>query len=175
MNGAVAGALFGTLLVAACVWDLRTRRVPNGLVVCIAVSGLAYSVAVAAGAGGLLRALGGLAIGLAMWVPFYLLRLIGAGDVKFFAAASTWLGAATALRAGWLAALFGAALALTWMVRAEGWRLAWTRTALSLRRPLRASVPAGGGQGLPVTQRVPYAVAMAAGLAGAAWLPHLSG
>ena len=39
VHGVVADLVFGTLLVVVCVTDLRTRRIPNAVVVCIALCG----------------------------------------------------------------------------------------------------------------------------------------
>jgi len=41
---------------------------------------------------GLLASLGGLVVGLLIWLPSWLFKLLGAGDVKMFAAAGAWLG-----------------------------------------------------------------------------------
>ena len=161
VHGVVADAAFAVLLLAVCASDLRTRRVANGLVATIALFGIIYSIGVASWLTGGARALGGLATGFAIWLPFYLFRFVGAGDVKFFAAASAWLGALAAVRAAFAAAIFGAALSLLWILATGGWRstlmqltavFRGVRTAASLSRPL------------------PYAVAMAAGLGLSAWL-----
>jgi prepilin peptidase CpaA len=172
--GFIAGVGFTLLLVLVCISDLRTRRIPNRLVVWIMVLGLAYSVGAYPWASGLARAVGGLLVGFVIWFPFYLLRMLGAGDVKFFAAASAWLGVAVALQAAALGALVGAVLAVVWMVRVDGWRLVLVRLAAG-------SVGAGRTAGeerlepqqRSATRRVPYGVAMAVGLGVSAWLPHL--
>ena len=170
VHGPLANAVFGGLLAAVCVADLRTRRIPNAVVACVALCGGLYSLSIGRLPTGAERALGGLGIGLVLWLPFYLLRLIGAGDVKFFAAASTWLGVIPAMQAAVLSALVGAVLAVTWMVAAGGWRLAASRIALSVTRPLHPPPP---GPAQP-SSRVPYGVAMAAGLAIAGWLPRVT-
>jgi len=165
--------VFGILLIVVCIADLRTRRIPNVLVACVGLGGLVYSVVAAPWLAGAARAGAAFAVGLALWVPFYLLRLIGAGDVKFFAAACTWLGVVPALQAAVLAALVGAGLAVVWMVAKDGWRVAVSRAVLSVRRPavLRPATRAGDG---PRAARMPYGVAMAAGLALSAWVPQLA-
>jgi prepilin peptidase CpaA len=144
------------------VSDLRTRRIANGLVATIALFGILYSVTDSSWLAGGERALAGVATGFLLWLPFYLCRFLGAGDVKFFAAASAWLGASSALRAALLAALCGAALSVIWMIATDGWRPALARLGALVHRPRIA-----GAAGRPL----PYALAMAVGLGLSAWLP----
>jgi len=174
VHGGVADVVFGALLLVVCLSDLRTRRIPNVLVAGVALSGLVYSaVVVAPLLPGLARAAGACAVGLALWLPFYLLRLIGAGDVKFFAAASTWLGVGHALQAALLAALAGAVLAVIWMGVTGGWRAALTRAVITIQGP--ASMRPGlRAAEIPGAARIPYGVAMAAGVALSAWIPQLA-
>jgi prepilin peptidase CpaA len=168
-HGAVAGAVFALLLTAACVSDLRTRRIPNQLVLVLLALGTLYSISAAPVLPGLGRALGGLAVGLALWFPFYLFGMLGAGDVKFFAAASSWLGITGALHAAFYSAVAGGALALLWPALQGGLRTAAERVALQVAHR----------QGLALSERdaklakLPYGIAMALGLALAAWLPRL--
>lgn len=72
--------------------DLRTQRIPNALSATAALLGLIAQVSLN-GAPGLLSALAGAAIGLGMLLPFYLLRAVGAGDVKAMATVGIFLGA----------------------------------------------------------------------------------
>lgn len=165
LHGMVAGAVFALLLTAVCVTDLRTRRIPNRLVLVIAGFGLANAVAASA-APGLARAAAGAGVGLILWLPFYLLRMMGAGDVKFFAAACAWLDPTTALRAALLSAVFGGVLALVWVAG-----------SLVKQRALRASAAmasdtaAGVVRSDPRSRKLPYGLAMVAGLTVAVWFP----
>jgi prepilin peptidase CpaA len=145
--------LLTALLLAACVTDVRARRIPNALV--LAVVGAAFArAALVVWAGtpdaGLAAGLGDAALGavagLALWLPLYAVGAFGAGDVKLFAAAAAWLGPAGVPSAALYAALAGGVLGLAW--------LATTR------------VPALGG----ARPRVPYGVAIAAGVLGAVWV-----
>jgi prepilin peptidase CpaA len=173
VHGGIADALFAALLIAVCATDLRTRRIPNPLVACVAIGGAIYSAAAAPLLPGIVRAGAAFAVGLAVWFPFYLGRLIGAGDVKFFAAGSTWLGVVPALQAALLAALIGAALAVLWMVMSEGWRSALRRAAFSMQQRLTMRGRRGASD-QPPAARMPYGLAMAGGLALSAWLPQLA-
>jgi prepilin peptidase CpaA len=78
--------------------DLRTQRIPNALSAMAALLGLIAQVSLNGGPG-LLSALAGAAIGLGMFLPFYLLRAVGAGDVKAMATVGIFLGAQATLLA----------------------------------------------------------------------------
>lgn len=160
---------FAALLLAACVTDLRTRRIPNRLVVFGLLTGLSLAIAtegVLAGGG---RALGGFATGMAIWMPFWLLHMMGGGDVKFFAAGAMWLGPHGAVEAALFAGLCGGVLSLVYLLAQHGFTYTLVRLAYGLQHPasLRVSAP------VEWDRRMPYALAMAAGLAGAAWWPGL--
>ena len=171
--GIPAGVLFSLLLAVACVTDLRSRRIPNALVLALGLTGLGFALVANPAGPGAVRALEGAATGLAIWLPFWLLRKIGAGDVKLFAAAGLWLGPVGAVEAALVAALAGGILTLAWLLREQG--LSRTVRALWLR-----SVAAPSGAEPPAllvvapTRRVPYGLALAAGLAVVAWLPGLA-
>src|ERR1044071_4415808 len=111
-----AGGVFSVLLVIACVTDVRWRRIPNALVVTLALTGFAYSVWQDAWLAGLGRSLAGLSLGFAIWIAFFIVGAIGAGDVKLFAAAGAWLGPAATWRAALVAAALGGVLAVALVV-----------------------------------------------------------
>jgi prepilin peptidase CpaA len=87
--------LAGALLVAAiAAWtDLRSRRIPNWLTVPGLVIGTAAST-VLGGWVGLKTSLLGAALGLALLLPFVLLRSLGAGDWKLAGALGAFTGPA---------------------------------------------------------------------------------
>jgi prepilin peptidase CpaA len=167
----VAGLLFGVLLLAASISDLRSRRIPNRLTALIAVSGAAYAFTATPPPGAILYVLGGGAVGLLLWLPFWIMGKLGAGDVKLAAAAGTWLGAAGAIEAGLFAAAVGGVLAVVALVRGNGVRAAATRFGawLFASRVTRTLAP----ELTPPERRIPYGVALAAGAAIAAWFPGL--
>ena len=98
--------LIGLLTIAA-VSDVRTGRIPNWLVFSGALYALAYNALypVYPRDIGILFALGGLSVGLVALLPGYLLRVLGAGDVKLMAMVGSFVGTWAAVEAV-LASLF---------------------------------------------------------------------
>lgn len=92
-------ALLVVLLMVAAFIDVRTFRIPNWLTYGGALIGLVLGAAIqwrllgpAWAIDGFLWSLGGLAAGLALMLPMYVLRVMGAGDVKLMAMAGAFLG-----------------------------------------------------------------------------------
>jgi len=104
------------LTLLAAVADLRYRRIPNALTFTGALLGFAYSVAVG-GVGGAAASAGGWALGLLLFLPFYALGGMGAGDVKLLAGIGAWLGPAGVTRVAMYAAIAGGVLALLGAMR----------------------------------------------------------
>ena len=81
------------LLVTAAITDYRTHRIPNWLVLSGTLFGLIYNMAVPPFRhASLLWPLEGLALGLIVFLPLYLLRIMGAGDVKLMAMVGAFIG-----------------------------------------------------------------------------------
>jgi prepilin peptidase CpaA len=107
--------VFSITLIAS-VTDLRCRRIPNALTFTGALLGFIYSVTTL-GSAGALASVEGWALGLALWLPFYALGGMGAGDVKLLACVGAWMGPAGVVRVAIYASLAGGALALLVAVR----------------------------------------------------------
>lgn len=148
-------------LVAAVWTDVRARRIPNVLTGALVVAGLAASAA-GCNPSGLGGALVAVLVALCVWVPLYLLGMLGAGDVKLFAASAAWLTPLLVLRASALAAVVGGVLGAVWMMYARGAGFTLVRLRHAMQQPelLREPMPAVAGR----DARVPYAVAMAVAL-----------
>jgi prepilin peptidase CpaA len=148
------------------VSDLRTRLIPNRIVLATIAVGVVLAVVTNDGMSGLTRAGAGLLTGFAVWFPFYLLRMMGAGDVKLFAASATFLGARGAVEGALYTALFGGALALVYMVFSSGWTWTFIRLGHAAQHPAML-------RNAPVAnrRRMPYALAISAGVLVALWWP----
>lgn len=153
------------LLAAATGFDFASGRIPNRVTLTGAAAGV--GLALLPGGIGIGEAAGGLGVGLAMFLPTYFFRGMGAGDVKLMAAAGAFLGPSGALVAALYAYVLGGLLTVAYAWRAR----ALTRLFLNLRLFAYASAAriAGGSapsaDDLPLTQlRAPYALAIAAGV-----------
>lgn len=81
------------LLLMAAVWDYRTQRIPNWLVLPGMVFGLAVNMLIAPLPGAAFWwPLAGLAVGFIGFMPLYLIRAMGAGDVKLMAMVGAFVG-----------------------------------------------------------------------------------
>ncbi len=116
--------------------------------------------------------LGGL-VGLGLWLPFWLLGLLGAGDVKYFAAASVWVGAPLAWRAALLAALLGGVMGVAVLVYRRGMRQTMGEIALQARHAGVILADANAGSGDAKQRTFPYALPMAIALAVAVIFPEV--
>ncbi len=80
------------LLALIAGWtDFRSRRIPNWLTVPALLVGVAMNLALG-GKAGLLASLEGVGVGLALLLPFVLLRSLGAGDWKLAGALGAFTG-----------------------------------------------------------------------------------
>jgi prepilin peptidase CpaA len=156
---------------AACIFDMRTRRIPNALTLCAAVCGVAFHFA----AGGLAAAgwsLAGWGLGALLFFPWFALGGMGAGDVKLLAALGAWLGPDSVLWVALYAAIAGGGLALLLAV-AHGYLgtafanlhglLGYWRVVGFRPMPDLTLGQAGG-------PRLPYAISITAGALVALWL-----
>jgi prepilin peptidase CpaA len=84
--------LCATVVIAA-VFDVRQRRIPNWLVLAALISGLALNTFLFEWPG-LRMSLLGILLAFLIYFPLYLLRGMGAGDVKLMAAVGALVGPA---------------------------------------------------------------------------------
>lgn len=83
--------LLGGVLLAAVISDVRSRRIPNTLVLVGWLGGFALN-GLFGGGGGLIDSAAGWLLCLGVGLPFWLLGWMGAGDVKLVAAVGAVLG-----------------------------------------------------------------------------------
>ena len=161
-----------SLLLAAAIQDLLHRRIPNTLI----LAGAAVVILLqgwAAGAGGVLAAIYGLVVGLAILLPGYLMGFTGAGDAKLMAAIGTFLGPVGVLQAALISIFVGGIIAIGFALSALIHRQSispWGRYALMMRtlvitgRPLY--IPPAEGE--VMGKKFPFAVSIALGTT--AWI-----
>ena len=121
MNSALLNMTLMAVLVTAAVTDLRSYRIPNWLTVSAMACGL-ISHTVIDGQHGFVTSLEGLAVGLALFLIFYITGGMGAGDVKLMAAVGSFLGPIGVLYAGVMTLLLGGTYAALTMVTHHGLR-----------------------------------------------------
>jgi len=167
-----------TLVGAAVVCDLRSRRIPNVLLGVGIALGLSFQIVALVGgdpfvnpvgASGLGPALLGGLTGLALFLPFYALRALGAGDVKLLAMVGVWLGPQhVAWTAVWTL-LAGGVLALLVALGTGVLRQVLANLHAMLVVFLMQTQTGGGLRAVAaparVTGRLPYAVAIGCGTA----------
>lgn len=131
---------------AAAAIDLRTRRVPNGLTLAIAATGL---VLAAAGLGrvAFLAAIGGCVVGVMLMLPGHIFGATGGGDVKLLGALGTLLGPAGVVTAFLAMAVVGGLMALAIAVRRHRVGQADNRFAYAPAIAAGACVAVVGGWG----------------------------
>ncbi|HEY5642505.1 MAG TPA: prepilin peptidase [Woeseiaceae bacterium] len=155
------------ILGIAILTDLTSRRIPNLLIVPALSIALIFSVA-AGGLPGFTASIGGLGVGLALFLPMYACGVMGAGDVKLLGVAGAFLGPQGALVAGITAFVAGGCFALLWIA----WSFARQSNFDSSAVPAEESPASGDAPPRGILQRragIPYAPAIAAGAAFAIW------
>lgn len=103
------------MLVTATYYDLRTRLIPNTLILTAIAVGLLVRF-FAGGVAGIEDGLSGMMLGLIAFLPLYLWASMGAGDVKLMAATGVFLGPRMVLLAACASLLAAGALALAYIV-----------------------------------------------------------
>lgn len=148
----IGPAAIAIVLTAAAI-DLRSRRIPNWLTFGAWALALPVQMAIHGAAGGASAWVLGWLTGFGIFLPFYLLHGMAAGDVKLIAAVGAWLGAGMA-----------AQIALATFVVGGIWALALvlvSRKGRQLARNLGGIAIAG--QSGPSVGSLPYGVAIATG------------
>ena len=108
--------LLAGLLAVASFFDVAYRIIPNWVCGAILLLGLVVNV-VLLGAEGAMSALAGLGMGLFVFLPFYVMRMMGAGDVKLMAAVGAYLGPVATVNAIAWTVIIGGALGFAYLAR----------------------------------------------------------
>ena len=160
------------LLGCAVLEDVRSRRIPNVLVMIgVAFALTIHGLMLMRGADSMSgpewwSAPAGMAVGLAVMMPLYALRAMGAGDVKLMAMVGAFIGAGPVLWATLCTLIAGGILSIIYMLG----RGVAAQTLSNVRSLLFDwTVRVGSGQGIRAAPlentaaRLPYALAIALG------------
>ena len=148
---ALAPLIALVLARVALVTDLRWRRIPNWLSAAGFLGGIAINLAVDGLAGGLL-AIEGAALGLLLLIPFYVIRAVGAGDVKMLAALGALVGPHSLISIALLGGVVGGLQSLIILASRGRLQLVFHQMFVMRTMPTRSGAKA------------PYLVAIAAGV-----------
>lgn len=157
------------VVLIATATDLRSRRIPNWLVLPFLLVGFAVSGWLH-GWRGLAASAEGMAVGLVLFGVFFLLGGMGAGDVKLCAAIGAWIGPEQMLLALILIALAGGVMALGWAFAGGFAGELFQETGNLIPRRKKSRAPsADSAEGAPAgtasvrRRAMPYAPAIAIG------------
>jgi len=156
------------LLATAAVSDWRSYRIPNWLTFGGALFALVYgTLAARTPAVGAASAFGGLGVGFAAMVPFYVIGVMGAGDVKLMAMAGAFIGPEQALMAVLFTFIAGGVAAMVFAIHQRrvvrmltNVKDAAQGVMLSGMVGIRPSGRIGASQSIG---RLPYGICIAAG------------
>ena len=103
--------ILAALVLTAAVWDLKSRRIPNWL----SLAGIIFGISLNSflyGLTGFKESLEGMATGFGIYFVLYLVRAMGAGDVKLMAAVGSFVGPGNWFFIFLITALIGGVIAL---------------------------------------------------------------
>ena len=167
------------LLAGAAVIDFRSHRIPNWPVLSGALYALIYNTVFPPWHNGtVLFPLAGLGAGLFLFLPLYLLRAMGAGDVKLLAMCGAFLGPNEIWRAALVILITGGLLGVVFVL-AKGSALRMVQNLTTLFRVGALDTMTGAVPSLRIPAResagrLPYGVAIALGTAAYLVLQQLA-
>ena len=159
--------LLTILLLFAAIADYRSHRIPNQLVLLGMAFALIDQCVRWPVLEGPLFVIGGVLVGFGLFLPLYLLRAMGAGDVKLLAMVGAFLGPADAFRVALASMIVGGVMAILF-VTVNGTIGLMARNLRSLFQVGFLDVLGGRAPDLQVSPsvsagRLPYGVAISAG------------
>ena len=156
-------ALLLLMVSIAAVNDLATRRIPNRLLLVGLAGALVLHALSGAPGAALLSALGGMLLGLGLFLPFYLVRGMAAGDVKMMAVVGFFTGPTAAFQIAVITWCAGGVMALLVVLLRSRVRLALVNIGHVLcgllvpgTKPADTTLPQSAGS-------MPYGLAIALG------------
>jgi prepilin peptidase CpaA len=166
----IAEGIAVVIASVACLYDVSTSRIPNKLTFTTAALAILFHVFAPSGAGFSHAALG-LLVGLVVFFPLFALGAMGAGDVKLMAAVGAWIGAPSIVHVALYGSIAGGVLAVIVALRRQYLKQALTNVKMLLIYWWVEGVKPFPALTLESKEslRLPYALAIAAGLAVTLW------
>lgn len=158
-------AILVVLVAAATIVDIREHRIPNWIVATGLLLAVGFHMLAPSGKGQMFT-LAGLAVGMTALMPFYVMGVMGAGDVKLMGMVGAFIGTAAIVSTVLTTMIAGGILALLTSAykRTLPTLVANLRTMI-VQRQIREPGGATAGAGSKSAGKLPYAVAIAAGTA----------
>lgn len=154
------------LVGIAAAYDFRFRRIPNWLNLSGVIIGAGINTLLFAGHG-LAAALMGFGLALALYVPLYLLRAMGAGDAKLMSAVGSVVGPVNWIIIFLCTAIAGGILAVVVLLHKKGLRRTFLNIIVLIGELIHFRVPALRHEALDVRSkrsiRMPHGVSIAVG------------
>lgn len=119
-----------TLLILSITWDVKTHRIPNQVILVGMFTGFIFSFFSTAVSP--LNSIEGAIFGLMVFMPFYLLRILGAGDVKLLSAVGFFVGFPGVLFVALFSGLGGGVLSIVYALRHHEFMQMWKNTIRSV-------------------------------------------
>ena len=163
------------VLLLACAFDLRRRRIPNRLLAAGLIAAVVLHLSSGVAAALLTTFLPGFALGLLMFLPLYLLGGMAAGDVKLMATVGAFVGPSMVFQASLATYICGGVLALAMVLLRGRARDAFANAGALLHPLLLRFVGVRLAPDAAPAQSVggmPYAVAITLGTLAVLWLRH---
>jgi len=157
-------------IIAACIVlaiaayiDWKEHRVPNWLNYIAMAFGLCFHL-ILAGPQGLYFSLVGISVGFATLVIPYLLKGMGAGDVKLMMAIGAWVGPWATFQGFVWTVIFGALMGLALMIRSRQFKERLLTVGIASRNLMQMKdLNYGNEENAPETILLPYGVPIACG------------
>lgn len=171
MEQSIPVAIVIAVALTACATDLTLRRIPNVLTFGAALAALVYG-AIDSGTSGLIAAMAGWCAGALIFMPFFLLGGMGAGDVKLLAAIGAWIGIPEVLWAAIYTSIAGGAVAVVVALTRGYLRTAVSNIGMMMRYWMTVGLRPVSGVTLEsnTSIRLPYAFAIFIGTVMTLWL-----
>ena len=158
------------IALVACAFDVSSSRIPNRLTFTTASLAIVFHVFAPSGAGWS-HAVLGLFVGLLVFFPMFALGAMGAGDVKLMGAVGAWIGALSIVNVALYGSVAGGVLAVIVALRRGYLKQALTNVKMLVTFWWVEGIKPFPPLTLESTDslRLPYALAIAAGLAVTLW------